>query len=409
MFATGIDLRREGYRFNGDRRTLADRSPIYGAPFDDGNTLDDVHRDIKALFVEALVPVFDNMDVNLAARYDHYSGFGGTTNVGVGVQYQPWEVLLFRGAYSTGFRAPSFNQLFNGVSERPYTGSDLADPAACPNGVVNVTDPDCQPVSPVLVFGGKQDLGPEESKQSSFGLVWSPISELSVNLDWWEILTEGNSQAPTLDELLVNSGSYAGNFIRDNQGNLTAIDMRYINAGERNTSGVEVGVQVSGLLAAGVWGLNLNASYLIEDKKKLLDGGPFGDNMVGYHSRGNIPLRWKHSVAVDYAQGDWRYTLLQIYRDGYEDEVPAGVQSGAIAIDSIENYSSTVASYLIYNVNVAYRGFGNLDVAFGVKNLFDRDPPFTAHQNDYSPGAAFDPRIASARGRAYTFHAEYRF
>jgi len=409
MLAAGIDLRREGYRFSGDRRALADRSPIYGAPFDDGNALDDVHRDIKALFAEALVPLFDNMDVNLAARYDHYSGFGGTTNVGLGVQYQPAEVFLFRGAYSTGFRAPSFNQLFNGVSERPYTGSDLADPASCPNGIVNINDPDCQPVTPLLVFGGKEDLGPEESKQSSVGLVWTPVSELSVNLDWWEIITEGSSQAPTLDELLENSGSYVGNFIRDSQGNLTAIDVRYVNAGERHTSGVEVGVQATGSLAAGVWGINLNGSYLIEDRKKLLDGGPFGDNLVGSHSRGNIPLRWKHSLAFDYAQGNWRYSLQQIYRDGYEDEVPAGVQSGAIAIDAIENYSAKVASYLIYNVNVAYSGFADVDVAFGVKNLFDRDPPFTAHQNDYSPGAAFDPRIASARGRAYTLHAEYRF
>lgn len=409
MVATGIDLRREGYKFNGDRRESENRPAIYGAPFDNGNELDDVHRDIKAVFVEALIPVVDSLEINLAARYDHYSGFGGTTNPKIGVKYQPMEELLFRGAYSTGFRAPSFNQLFNGVSEQPYTGSDLADPASCANGIVDVSNPSCQPITPALIYGGKEDLGPEESKQSSFGFVWAPSSEFSFNLDWWEIITEGTIQTPNFRDLLENYETFSGNFLRDAQGNLTGIDMRYINAGERNTSGVEVGMQVNGQLGAGLWDINFNGSYLIEDKKKLLDSIAFGDNLVGTHSRGNIPLRWKHTIAFNYTQGDWRHNVTQIYRDSYADEVPAGVQSGAISIGEIENYNPTVSSYLIYNYSVAYTGFDNVGITFGIKNLFDRDPPFTAHQNDYSPGAAFDPRVASARGRAYTLNAEYRF
>lgn len=409
MVAAGIDLRREAYKFNGDSRAAENRPEIYGAPFDDGNALDDVHRDIKAVFVEALIPIVDSLEVNLAARYDHYSGFGGTTNPKIGVKYQPIDELLFRGAFSTGFRAPSFNQLFNGISEQPYTGSDLADPAVCPNGIVDTSNPSCQPISPVLIYGGKEDLGPEESKQSSFGFVWAPSSEFSLNVDWWEIITEGTIQTPDRSDLLENPDTFAANFIRDASGNIIAIDQRYINAGERNTSGVEVGMQVNGDLGEGRWDINFNGSYLIEDKKKLLDDVPFGDNLVGTHSRGNIPLRWKHTVAFNYSQGDWRHNLTQIYRDSYEDEVPAGIQSGAISISEVENYSPMVSSYLVYNYSVTYSGFDNVGLTFGVKNLFDRDPSFTAHQNDYSPGAAFDPRVADPRGRAYTLNAEYRF
>ena len=206
---------------------------------------------------------------------------------------------------------------------------------------------------------------------------------MSLNLDWWEIITEGTIQTPVRQDLLDNPDLFASNFIRDESGALSAIDMRYINAGERNTSGVELGMQINGELGEGLWDIHFNGSYLIEDRKKLLDNVPFGDNLVGTHSRGNIPLRWKHSLAFNYAHGDWRHNVTQIFRDSYEDEVPAGIQSGAISINEVEDYSPMVSSYLIYNYSVSYTGFKDIGLTFGIKNLFDRDPPFTAI-NDYS-------------------------
>ena len=50
-----------------------------------------------------------------------------------------------------------------------------------------------------------------------------------------------------------------------------------------------------------------------------------------------------------------------------------------------------------------------MKLTFGIKNLFDEDPPFTAHQNDFAAGAAWEPRIADPRGRAYTLLLEYKF
>lgn len=84
------------------------------------------------------------------------------------------------------------------------------------------------------------------------------------------------------------------------------------------------------------------------------------------------------------------------------------VESGAA---NPPNYNAEVASYLVYNYSLRYTGFEDekLEVTAGIKNLFDRDPSFTAHQNDFSPGAAFDPRIADPRGRAYTLQLIYNF
>ncbi|MCW8092948.1 TonB-dependent receptor domain-containing protein [Alteromonas sp. ASW11-130] len=406
MIAAGVDIRREEYHFNGDRRAADNRPDIYGAPFDDANELEDVHRTIEAVFVETLIPVVDTFELNVAVRHDEYSGFGGTTNPKYGFTYRPTDELLFRGAYSTGFRVPSFNQLFNGLTEVPYTGTDFADPESCPGGIVQPDNPACQPITPVTFTGGQRDLGPEESEQSSVGLVWSPSSDFSISVDWWEIIIDGTIQVPARDDLIENYALFQDNFIRDGSGNLVAVDQRFINAGERNTSGVEVMSDIKGDYGGGKWHISFNGSYLIEDKKKLLDNAEFGPNLVGTHSRGNIPLRWKHTIQMFYTFNDWTYNLTQVFRDGYQDEVPPGIESGAIYP---ENWDPYVSSYTIYNASVFYSGIENLELTFGIKNLFDRDPPFTAHQNDFSPGAAFDPRVADPRGRAYTLRVAYTF
>ncbi len=405
-FATGFDLRREEYKFNGDRRTSEERPSIYGAPFDDGNALDNVSRDVSAVYAEALLPLGPELEITLAIRHDNYSGFGGTTNPKIGFKFSPSETLLIRGGYSTGFRVPSFNQLFTGEYLYPNTGTDLADPEHCPGGIPDDGNPLCGVINPDFLRGGQEDLDPEESEQQSLGFVWELSDESSFNLDLWEIIKEGTIQTPSLTRLLENYDLYSANFVRDQSGELLFIDQRYINAGERHTSGVEVGFRSTGELGAGTWRLDFNGSWLITDKKKLDDNLPFSENEVGTHSRGNIPLQWKHTLTFAYDIGDWNHSFTQIYRDSYLDEVPPGIESGAA---TAINWNPKVKSYTTYNYSFAYNGIEDISIRFGIKNLLDQDPPFTAHQNDFTAGAAFDPRVADPRGRAFTIQVEYKF
>lgn len=411
LVAGGVDIRKEEYGFNGDARSADERLAIYGAPFDNGNALAGADRDISAIFVETILPVSKELEVNAAVRYDHYSGFGGTTNPKLGFTYRPIDGLLIRGATSTGFRVPSFNQLFNGTTEEPYTGQDLADPRDCPNGVIDPAVAACAtPIQPTRLFGGDVNLGPEESTQNSLGVVYQMTDNFSMNIDYWDIVIDGTIQIPGFSDLLANYDTFKGNFLRDASGEIQSIDLRYINAGERNTSGIELGFIADGEYGPGDWALTFNGSYLLEDKKKLLDTSDFGPNLVGTHSRGNIPLRWKHTLNLSYDYGDFSHNLTQIFRNGYDDEAPPGIAAGdAAAIALASNYTGQVGSYLIYNYSMRYTGVENAVLTVGIKNLLDRDPPFTAHQNDYSPGAAFDPRVADPRGRSITLNAVYNF
>src|SRR5205085_671040 len=48
--------------------------------------------------------------VDVAGRYEHYNDFGGTTTGKIAARYEPIHRIAFRGAVSSGFRAPSLGQ-----------------------------------------------------------------------------------------------------------------------------------------------------------------------------------------------------------------------------------------------------------------------------------------------------------
>ena len=68
-----------------------------------------------------------------------------------------------------------------------------------------------------------------------------------------------------------------------------------------------------------------------------------------------------------------------------------------------------VDSYTVYNYSVSWTGIDQFKVTAGVRNLLDTDPPFTAHQNDYAAGAAWETRIADPRGRSWLLALQYDF
>ena len=262
-------------------------------------------------------------------------------------------------------------------------------------------------IRPVEIFGGKADLKPEESEQRSLGFVWSPSERFHLSLDWWEIERLETIRAAARDVLIDNYDQFTANWIRDAAGQVVSIDRRYINSGGTLTSGLELDSSLRGELGGGTWQLAFNGSYIDTFKTKGLATLPWSDNLVGDYVRYyNLPIKWKHTLGLSWSRGDWSHTLTQVYRHGYNDELPISVRNGSYIPSQ---WDPKVDSYTLYNYSVSWTGIERLKVTAGVRNLLDTDPPFTAHQNDYAAGAGWETRIADPRGRSWLLGLQYDF
>ncbi len=407
MLAVGADLRREKYRFNGNETDLATQARIFNAPFDSTNTLAPVKRDVKAVYAEVQAPVTKQLELNLAARHDDYSGFGGTTNPKATLLFKPTEQVALRASYGEGFRVPTFSQLFFGVTESPYSGKDMVDPAKCASGVVSAT-PGCEQVTPTILTGGKTNLGPERSKQWTAGIVWEPSANFNVSVDYWDIKRNGTVQSLSLADLIKNYNLFPGNFIRDASGNLEAIDNRWVNAGETATQGIDINARLQGRLTDARWSVVLDGSYLLKKKSRLISSAPFGASEVGVFTRsGDLGLRWKHALTGTYTRGPWTAMLQNLYRSGYTDRVLPGVANGSVVPP---NWNPKVKAYQLWNASLGYAVMKNLNLTVGVRNLLDKDPPFSAAYDDNTgAGSSWEPRVADPRGRSFMLQIDYKF
>ena len=85
----------------------------------------------------------------------------------------------------------------------------------------------------------------------------------------------------------------------------------------------------------------------------------------------------------------------------------------AITISSYggADYNAFVDDYIIYNASISYTGLApGYKLTFGVKNLFDTDPPFAiTYDGNTGAGSSWEPRVADPRGRSFTIAAEVKF
>ncbi|MGI8611045.1 MAG: TonB-dependent receptor domain-containing protein [Sphingomicrobium sp.] len=407
--ALGADYRKEKYRFNGDARAAAARPFVMAAPFDDTNALEGVSRNIKAAYAEVLFPILDNLEVTAAGRVDDYSDFGRTINPLVSFKYRPFEPLMFRGNYNEGFRAPSFNQIYNGQSEEIYSGRDIADPAKCPGGVPRTGDPNCVSLEREIdiIGGGNPNLGPETAKMASLGAVFQPARLFSASVDWWSINRSDSIQILRLEDIAQNASLFEDRFIRDPSGKLTHIDQRWFNVGETRTQALEIVLRGGLDLGTDLLSAGVDATYLLKKKEELVEGAGFQNRRGVFSFGGDLGLKWKHNAFVSYGHGPWTVALTQIFRSGYKNYQLPGVKGGDVTPPDLEKQ---VNRYVIYNLSASADVTQRMRITAGVKNLFDADPPFAiTYDADLGSGSSWDPRVADPRGRAFTMNVDVKF
>ena len=405
--AAGVDYRRESYSFNGSSAADATAPVIFLAAFDNVNALTPKHRNVKAAYAEVLVPLLSSLEVTGAVRVDDYTGFGRTTNPKASFLFHPLNWLKFRGSYNTSFRVPAFNQIFNGVTISPYAGSDIADPVKCPGGVPNLTNPACGFIRPDVGTGGNLTLRPETAEQYSGGIVFQPVKQFSASLDYWNIAVDDTIQTLSLRQLIDNGALFADRFIRDASGTIVAIDDRVINAGSRRTEGLEVAIRGNVDAFGGSFAAGLDGTYLLKKKEKLTPTATYADVRGVFSFTGDLGLKWKHNAFVSFTKSDVTFSLTQIFRDGYANFALPGIAAGTV---TRPDYNKRVENYIIYNATISYTGLPGLKLTAGVKNLFDKDPPFAiTYDGNTGAGSSWEPRVADPRLRSFTISVETKF
>jgi iron complex outermembrane receptor protein len=316
---------------------------------------------------------------------------------------------MFRGNYNTAFRVPAFNQLFNGVTESIFTGSDLADPAKCPGARPDPAKPGCETLARTIdiLNGGNLDLEPETADMYSLGVVFEPSRNFSASVDYYSIKRDNTIQILTLRQLVDNFQLFEDRFIRDAAGTLTDIDQRWINVGGSKTEGFEIVLRGGIDALDGRFSAGLDGTYLTKKTEQLVEGGAVQDQLGVFTFSGDLGLKWKHNLFLSYSNDDWNLTATQLFRSGYENQKLPGVANGTV---TRPNLVERVDDYIIYNLSLAFTGIEGMRFTAGIKNVFDTDPPFAISYDSFTGGgSSWEPRVADPRGRSYTFAAEIKF
>ena len=378
------------------------------SPFDNVNALNTVTRDVKAAYAEVLVPVFDMLELTGAVRVDDYTGFGSTVNPKVTAKFEPFDWLMFRGSYGTGFRVPTFNQINNGTTVSPNPGSSLTDPTTCPpGGVVNVT-PGCAAITPKSLSGGNLNLGPETSDQYSFGAVLRPTSRISLSADYWNIAVDNVIGSITIPQLFANIAAFPERISRNGAGTIVLVDLRTGNFGSRRTSGIDFSGRAAFDAMDGTLSAGFDGTLLLTKKEKLLPNLAYTDLRGVFSLSGDLGLKWKHNAWVSWKNDATTVTLSQIYRSSYNN---FGLPSLVNNISATRpDYNPRVKPYHIYNFSASQKVGERFMLTFGVRNIFDTDPPFAiTYDSNTGSGSSWEPRVADPRGRSFTVLAEVKF
>ena len=378
-------------------------------------------RRVSSAFAEFSVPIVRNLDGTVAGRFDHYSDFGNTTNPKVTLRFQPTPEILLRASAGTGFRAPTLPELYTGTTQTNSGGvynDPLYDSSAggnrCetqPNGIY------CG-AQLKIKQGGNASLQPEKSHQWSAGFLLEPTRDVSFGADYFYIKQRQQIGIINGDDKLTNasgtgyidlynpvtrtsSSTYAGDIVTrfDPITGTTVIDYvsaAYANVAEQITSGVDFSARFRfPVTAFGQFTAGLESTYLINSKQRLKGNNDYTQNIGVYATFGPV-LRYKQILSLSWDYGPWNAAAFYNWSSGYQDQN----LNAAGNVRQVGNYETV-------DVTASYTLMKSLKATLGVRNLFDRNPPFS-NQNAYFQ-VGYDPTIGDPHNKTYYARLSYSY
>ena len=395
-----------GFEYRHDElRTDPDAVLLAGALLSGGNrSTVSGQRDVFEAYTEGFFPLLQGhrwahrLHAQVAARISHYSDFGWEINPWATFAWQPIADLTIRGSAARGFRAPTLLQLY-GSEQQSF--QQLNDPCTVASNLAVL--PGCgQQADPSLTqflttTGGESDLEAERSRTLNLGVLWQrewQRAAAAVSGDWYAIDQRDvvDSSAQYIVNQNARTGTFAGRIIRNSNGNLTRVLATLQNIGRRELSGYDLtGSAYYEWPDHGRLTMTINATH-IESFRDQFDpdsafvekSGTFSDEASG--GLGALP-DWKWNLGVSWQQPHW-HVFYNIYRVSALGEVVP-----------LRNTRRKIDHWVTHNFNLTYRGplTAWTGVTFGVNNLFNEAPPFSASAfND-----SYDARTYDLTGRYF--------
>ena len=145
--------------------------------FQPSNEVDEL-RTAFAFYTDVEVRPIKEVLINPAARIENYSDFGSTINGKLALRYEPLEMLALRGSASTGFRAPSMQQLyFNNVSTQFTNTAD--------GGTIVKEIGTFRNDGEIAKAVGIPQLKEETALNVTTGFIFQPLNRLTLTTDFY--------------------------------------------------------------------------------------------------------------------------------------------------------------------------------------------------------------------------------
>lgn len=142
-----------------------------------------------AAYSELNAPLLKVLELDGALRWDHYNSYGSSVTPKFGVKYSPLSQLSLRGTYGQGFRAP--NPAEAGTAGSLFGTGVFPDPILCKQTASGQPLPGSFPATcneePTGLQTTNPALKPEKSTNYSIGVILTPIQQLKVSIDYWDI------------------------------------------------------------------------------------------------------------------------------------------------------------------------------------------------------------------------------
>lgn len=381
--------------------------------------------ELYEFFFETAIPLIQDaplayeLGISGAFRRSEYSstdirngiegGNFGTNTFAAGLTWAPVEDIRFRAQFQRAIRAPNVEDLFLPQNSNL---SSLSDP--CSGSTPSLTSAQCANtgLNPALFgfvppdsgqlnirIGGNPNLTPEIANTYTVGVVLQPrqVDGLTVSVDYYNIeINDAISAIPA--DFTLNTCATTGDptfcslIVRGPDGSLTFfprelafIDESSQNIGGLATSGIDLAMQYTyDLGSAGDLAIGYNSTYQFTNKQTPVPGqGTF--DCVGFYDGGceEPDFEYRHNMTLAYnTPWDVRFNALWRFMSAVDRVDDIDSATGAITsfAESGQDglFSTVLESESYFDIAAFWTATENVELRFGVNNVFDNDPPVLA-------------------------------